>query len=283
MDLAAQQVFGNDEWTGDTADAFDSHRVKVTGDAGSVAAWAGSVADALDQLAYTLSFNQGLLDEQRAALSGIRVTYEPEITFHPADDTETRTVNDAITAAREIRTHVDEQLVIKEAAFASVRASFDEVAQAWAPRSVRVLNLNIQQGGVGNKPWPFDEAPHGTDRGDIDELGQVILDSGADVATLQETFEGDMGRLRSWLEEETGDTWDLHFAAASDKIQHGDGMWDASDLEPFGNAILVRHSGDIESSEELPEVTLQEPAVLDQFGRGTEGRSMEGATIQLAD
>lgn len=280
VDQEARRVFGDAAWEGDTADAYDTHRSKLTGDIGQLAEAAGPIAQALDEIASTLRFNQEALDQERAALAGIPVTEnEDGLTFRPQDDDQARRVNQAITAASDYRARVDEVLAAKKTDLETAKADLGDISQTWKPRTVRVLDLNIFQGGKGNKPWPHPDAPMGTDRGDIDELGQLILDNGADVATHQEAFQGDMERLEEWLEDHTGDEWDLHFAAASHNWHHGDGVWDDSGHEPFGNAILVRRGGDIASSEELPEVVLREDGIVS----GPEGRSMEGASIELTD
>lgn len=279
VDQEARRVFGDAAWEGDTADAYNTHRSKLTGDIGHLAEVAGPIAQALDEIASTLRFNQEALDQERAGLAGIPVTEDADgLTFRPEDDAQARRVNQAITAANDYRARVDEVLAAKKTDLETAKTDMAEIKETWKPRTVRVLDLNIFQGGVGNKPWPYDDAPKGVDHGDIDELGQLILDNGADIATHQEAFQGDMERLEEWLEDHTGDEWDLHFAAASHNMQWDDAVGVEGEYGPFGNAILVRRGGDIASSEELPEVVLREDGYT-----GPEGRSMEGASIELTD
>ncbi|MGH3930323.1 MAG: hypothetical protein ACRDTF_10145 [Pseudonocardiaceae bacterium] len=278
VDLETRRVFSYEAWEGDTADA---HRSKLTGDIGQFAGLARTMAQALEEVAGTLRFNQDALERERAGLAGIPVTENDDsLTFRPEDDEQARRINEAIAAARDFRERVDHVLVLKKAVFETAEADLRDISETWKPRTVRVLDLNIFQGGKGNKPWPMDDAPKGVDHGDIDELGQLILDNRADVATLQEAFKGDMERLEQWLEDETGEEWDMHFAAASHNTQWDDAVGvEGAYNRPFGNAILVRRGGDIASSEELPEVVLREDGIIS----GPEGRSMEGTSIELTD
>jgi uncharacterized protein YukE len=290
VDQEAHRVFSDEAWQGDTADRYDSHRSRLTGDVGHLATVAGPIAQALDEIASTLSFNQEALHAERRNLAGIPVTEnEDGLTFRPEDDDQAARVHRAIAAARDYRTRVDEVLDAKQTVFENAKAELRDITTTWQPRTIRVLDLNIFQGGVGNKPWPHGDREKGVDPGDIDELGQLILDSGADVATLQEVFRSndagpdDMEMLRRWLEDNTGDEWDLHFAAAKHDYHSTDAVGDLPEYAPFGNAILVRRGGDIISSEELPEVVLREHEGGPIRDSGPEGRNMEGASIQLAE
>jgi uncharacterized protein YukE len=290
VDQEARRVFGDEAWRGETADAYDSHRTKLSGDVGQVATIAGPVAQALEEIAVTLVFNQDALTTVRDGLAGIPVSQNgDDLTFSPQDEQQADRVTLAIAAARDYRSRVDEVLDAKKTAFETARTELREIGATWQPRSVRVLQLNAFMGGVGNSHYPDPDREKGFDPGDVEEFGQLILDSGADVATLQEVFRrsdgslDQMEELRRWLEDETGDTWDLHFAAAKHDYHSTDGMMDVPNYEPFGNAILVRHGGDVADSSELPEVVLQENSGSPVGGGGHEGRNMEGASITLAD
>lgn len=290
VDQEARRVFSDEAWQGDTADRYDQHRSKLSGDIGQVATIAGPIAQALEEIANTLTFNQGALTAERANLAGIPVTENgDELTFSPQDEQQANRVNQAIAAARDYRARVDEVLDAKKTEFESAKAELRDIGSTWQPRSVRMVTLNAFMGGTGNQPWPNSDREKGFDPGDVDEFGQLILDSGADVATLQEVFRSSDGSLdqmeglRRWLEEHTGDQWDLHFAAAKHDYHATDAFGDVPNYEPFGNAILVRRGGDIASSEELPEVVLQEHGGSPLGDSGPEGRNMEGAAITLAE
>jgi uncharacterized protein YukE len=290
VDQEARRVLSDDAWHGDTADAYESHRSKLSGDIGQVATIAGPIAQALEEIANTLTFNQDALTAEWANLAGIPVTENgDELTFSPQNEEQATRVNQAIAAARDYRSRVDEVLDAKKTEFDNAKAELREIGTTWQPRSVRMVTLNAFMGGTGNQPWPNSDREKGFDPGDVDEFGQLILDSGADVATLQEVFrssDGDldqMEELRRWLVDHTGDHWDLHFAAAKHDYHATDSVGDVPNYEPFGNAILVRHGGDITGSEELDEVVLQEHGGSPLGDSGPEGRNMEGAAITLAE
>jgi hypothetical protein len=173
---------------------------------------------------------------------------------------------------------VSEQLAVHEAAFAGAREDLAAIVETWQPRSIRVLDLNIGQ-GFGN--GVRDE--RGTDPGDLDEIGQIIQDSGANVVTMQEVFRPDAAEVARWLEENAGGEWDVHFAGASDKMQWDDSFIPDGELHPFGNAVLVRRGGAIESSTEGAETTLESQGPLSPINVGAEGRSMQHVEVQLTD
>jgi endonuclease/exonuclease/phosphatase family metal-dependent hydrolase len=140
---------------------------------------------------------------------------------------------------------------------------------------VRVFNLNAGE-GYENMSW---DPTEGTDGRDMDDLARIILGTDADVVTLQEIFEGDLGRLKTYLELATGDEWQVHFGAAMHKYQTGEiPFWDGG-FDAFGNAVLVRTGHGIDNTNDLDEVTLAEPGAFGAFGGGGEGRSMKGAEI----
>jgi uncharacterized protein YukE len=280
VDHAARNVLSAEAWRGDAAEAYDTHRAKLGADTTHAAQAAGEVARALTEIAEALRVNQAALVEERAGLAAVPVIEDGEsLTFLPRDSCQAQHVHDAVAAALGYRARVDEVLAVQGAVFAVAQKDLAEISERWKPRTVRVFDLNAFQGGVGNKMWPADDARKGVDAGDIDELGQLILSNDADVVTLQETFKGDMEELEKWLEKTTGEEWDLHFSTASHKPHLGDGIGDGPDLsDDFGNTVLVRRGDVIASSTELPEVPLRENDEKDDV----EGRSMEGASIDLA-
>lgn len=279
LDSAARLVDGEGSWEGDTAELYQDHRRRLAGDLGRLAELATSAAGALDAAASTLRSGQAMLDGLRAQVSTVPVsTSETGVRFHPRDEAEAARVRDALAASREIRAWVDEQLVLKEAAFAGAREDIAAIIESWRPKTVRVLDLNIGQ-GHGNAVHDS----RGTDPGEMDEIGQIIADQDANVVTLQEVFSSDLETLRMWLEENTGDEWDVHFSAAMHKYQVDDSVIPDGEFDAFGNAVLVRRGDGIESSTEVGETVLQEPGAFGAFGGGAEGRSMEHVEVRLDD
>lgn len=270
VDQAAYRVFADEAWQGDTADTYDGHRRRLTGDVGELAERAGPVVDALEYLAGVLETNQELLHQERARLAEVPVTESGAgLIFRPNDEDQARAVNQAITAAHEIRSRVDEALAAKREDFQSAHTDLGQLSDTWRPRTVRMLNLNIGQ-GHGNVP--LDSS--GTDTGEMDEIAQIIADENADIVTLQEVFQRDLGTLESDLEERTGAEWEVRFEEASRKVQWDDG-WFGNDHfnEPFGNAVLVRRGdviGDVAESDRIKldvEGSEVEPGIEDGEGR----------------
>lgn len=279
MDSAARLVDGEGSWEGDTAQAYQGHRRRLAADLGRLAELATSAAGALDVVASTLRSGQAMLDGLRAQVSTVPVTTSATgARFHPRDEAEAARVRDALAASREIRAWVDEQLALNEATFAGTREDIAAIIETWRPRTLRVLDLNIGQ-GHGNAIHDS----RGTDPGEIDEIGQIIADQDANVVTLQEVFESDLGTLQMWLEENTGDDWDVHFSAAMHKYQFDDSVIPDGEFDAFGNAVLVRRGDGVDSSTEVGETVLQDPGALGAFGGGAEGRSMEHVQIRLDD
>jgi uncharacterized protein YukE len=290
LDTAAGQVEAEGSWQGETADAFQGRRRRLGGDLGLVGDAASGAAETLEYVAAILRFGQAQLDEQRARLSAITSTEQaetsmhpsvpegPRLVFEPGDEAEAALVSDAVRAAGEIRTRVDEQLETQAAAFRRILTGatvpdplvgndpgLAAISDTWRPRSVRVLDLNVGQ-GYGNVPWGWplgdEEAGDGTDPGDIDEIGRIIANSDANVITLQEMFEGNAADLQNWLNENTDGEWRLHFENAQHKMQHDDSPnpWrNESGMHDFGNAVLVREGGGLGTPIEREPTELQEP------------------------
>lgn len=262
------------DWEGDDADAYHEHRRKFTADLADLAEAATAAADALDAMAGVLRSGQELLHQQLTTLTttvpGSR--QDDQVVFSPADAAQATMVTDAIAAANETRSWVDEELVMKEGSLGRIQGDFQELSDVWTADTVRVMNLNIGQ-GHGNAPG--DE--RGTDQGDVPDIADIIDENGADVVTLQEVFGGDLDTLEDELEARTGDEWNVHFAKASDKVQVSTddssgthfGPVHLPDFTPdiptivpgqdFGNAVLVREGSGIESSELVDNVKLDVP------------------------
>jgi hypothetical protein len=239
---AAQNVFSKEHWTGDTADAFNGYRKKLTTDVDLFGRWATNIADTLDITATTLRVQQGLLDDERKKLGAVSASTDLSgVTFHPKDAEQSSLVTGAISTAMEIRARVDEVLEEKRQDLKFYQDQFDPMAKQWKPRTVRLVNLNIGQ-GAGNSPGNSS----GTDSEDISTIAQAITDQNADIATVQEVFKHDTFNLEEELESRTGDNWDVKFEEASTKYHANDDWPIIGDIAfaPFGNAVLV-HEGDV--------------------------------------
>jgi hypothetical protein len=262
VNAAAHEVLAGGGWRGDAADAYDEHRTKLTADLGELGAWAGSVADALDAMAWVLASAQDQLDQQWAALTAAvpSVHDGKQVTFQPADAAQQATVRTAVTNAQAIRAWVDEELVMKEAAFRSTDADLTTIGEAWADRTVRLVNLNI---GSGNDNNNFGDNP-GVAPEEVDDLAARLSRENADIVTMQEVFADDLDGLEEELERRTGDEWNVHFGEASDKPRYTDPLsWGDPDhiSDSFGNAVLVREGEEIAGSE-----TVGDPIKLDEPG-----------------
>lgn len=272
VNSAARQVDGEGSWEGETAQAYQTHQTRLTNDLGELGKLTLSAAAALESVASVLRTSQNLLDEQRRKLSHVKATTsEGWVTFHPCDDAGAASVRKAVSEANEIRQWAEENIASNMAYCAVQQVLLGMIIGSWQPRALRIMDLNAGQGS-GNGP----RDKEGTDLEDIDDLGRTILRNNPNVVTVQEMFGGDAETLKTWLNEHTNGEWELHYAAASHKWQ-GDRL----DNDSFGNAVLVRKGSGITSSEELPEVTLEEPGNFGLFGAGPEGRSMEGARITV--
>lgn len=287
---AARNVFSNEHWTGDTADAFNRYRKRLTDDVERAGAWADNVAQVLDLTATTLRVQQRLLDEERGKLNAVPSTTDAQgVTFRPKDADQTSLVNGAISVANEIRSRVDTVLEEKRQDLDFYRQQFDLISEQWKPRTVRLVNLNIGQ-GAGNSPG--DSA--GTDSEDIDDIAQAITGQNADIATVQEVFAHDIADLEEELESRTGDNWDVRYEEASKKYHANDDWPIIGDVmnASFGNAVLVREGDVISGTEGSDRVKLDadggeitlpanQPGGGDREIDDGEGRSAARTEVQI--
>lgn len=311
VDEAAGKIETENAWEGDTADSFQAHRRRLTGDLGVVGEAATGAADALVDTAGILRSAQARLDDEKDKLAGIAVAESrarsPEpgepalriLTFEPKDQAELALVSSAVAAAEEIRGDVDEQLGTQAGRLRNLLYGWSQhdpthssppslhtVSDQWKPRDVRFLTYNVGQ-GYGNEPWywPWGKpADAGTDEGDIPEAGQVIAGSGANVVALQEMFKGDAEELLAWLNANTDGEWEMHFEAADVKDQYDDATnpfdTDFHEDEDFGNVVLVRKGGDVGDPTQEPPVQVQDrPRTI----LGEEGRVMQNTEVPLED
>lgn len=290
VNKAAQAVFSKEHWTGDTADSFNAYRKKLTADVELFGAWAANVAGVLDITATVLRVQQGLLDDERKKLGGVRSTTDyTGVTFHPKDATQSNLVNSAISVAKEIRGRVDEVLEEKRQDLKFYEEQFAAIAKQWKPRTVRMVNLNIGQ-GAGNSPGDSS----GTDSEDIPKIAQAITDRNADIATVQEVFKHDIWDLEEELESRTGTNWDVKFEEASKKYHANDDWPIIGDIvhAPFGNAVLVKEGDVIDGAGDSERIKLDvdgssitvppnEPGMGNSHIDDGEGRSAAKAEVDI--
>lgn len=245
VDLAANRVVDGEYWTGQTAEAFTTHRERLTADLGACAELAGQVVAALNACANLLRYNQGLLSEEWALLAAVPLSRSGrQVTFHPADEAQETLVRNAIATAREVRRRVDDQLEVQRAVLENALPALEEQKERWTARTMRMLNFNIQEGGEGNKAAPWSRGDHGY-QGRMDELADRIVNGRVDVATLQEIFRVDAEGLQRELDERAapGERWEVRFGQASEKWR-GSGI--IPGREDFGNAVVVRTTDDLQ-------------------------------------
>ena len=161
---------------------------------------------------------------------------------------------------------------------------YAEQAPRTTPEQLRIMQLNVG-GGYKNEPGN----PDGMDPGDVDDLARRIAGEDVDVATLQEVWKGDVDELERKLEEITGDDWDLHFAAASEKRRWDDsvlggglfglgGVALASSEQHFGNVVAVRYGNGIASSRLNDTLKLDRPE-----DDGSDGRVAMSVRVMTED
>lgn len=276
----ARAVLDGEGWVGDTAESYHDHQRRLTSGLRELAERARKVAATLEEIASLLRINQEVLDRERERLAGVPATRDPELTFHPTDEEQWQLVADAIQAAHEIRERVDGQLADQLGVLSAAEADFTALAEAWAPRTIGMLNLNI---GQGYENTPRNSA--GTDHGDIGAIAQVIADADVDVVTIQEMFGQEADDLERELRERTGDEWTVYFGQASEKVYWSDGFRPRGFHEPFGNAIAVRHGGPVEDSSHVATHKLDQPGSTVSTPSGTvadgEGRSAVEVELRL--
>ncbi|GIH08197.1 hypothetical protein Rhe02_62640 [Rhizocola hellebori] len=247
VDRAANRVVDGEFWTGQTADAFDKHRLTLTTDLGESGKLAERVSRALGHCAAVLRRNQGLLDDERHRLADVPVLANAgQLTFQPRDDSQATLVNNAISAARDIRSRVDSELRSQAAIFKEAVGPLRAWQTTWNKRTLRVLNWNIQGGGGGNH-YMTDQ---GTQSDDIPDLAERIINGDVDVATLQEVWKSHAEELQEELNKRAapGEHWEVHFGKADRGWHLSDGLFPGR--EDAGNAVVVRTRPGVSTSGE---------------------------------
>jgi hypothetical protein len=280
VDSAAYLVFAGGSWAGDTAEAYQEHRGRLSDALVDLADATGSAARALDETAEVLRSGQAKLDAELDRPGDVpALRFLGRVTFFPRDETEAATVREAVSAATEIREWVDAEISLRRPAFDQAGAALQAITDAWQPRTVRHLNLNV---GMGDR----DDS---TTRARLDEMAAAIAAADTDVVTLQEVLENNLDGLLAKLEAQTGQEWQL--AAYADPIDV-DPSWDPdnSGEQGYGNAILVRTGGAVDVPEggdprhtERDQIDLSDPAdtVVAQIFTGEAPEDRGAAVAEL--
>jgi len=274
---AVARVVGSG-WSGQTAESYHRHQRKVTGELDHLAGHAGTAADLLEEIAGMLRANQELLTREAEKLSGIPSSQGTQLTFHPADQGQWELVREAISAAEQIRSRVDEKLNQKRGQLQSVQAAFARIVDNWKPRTIGMLDMNIGM-GYENSPWNSG----GTDHGDISGLAQIIADKDVDVVTMQEVEGREAENLERELEARTGEKWTVHFGETKKSVYWSDGPLPRGTHVPFGNAIAVREGEVIESSKYVANHDLTAPGDRIETPKGevTDGDARKAVEVEI--
>ncbi|MFC8044470.1 hypothetical protein [Nocardia sp. NPDC057353] len=269
MTRAAGRVIGGGEWDSPAADRYDAHRRKLVADLDDCAETAGAVAGALRGCIDVLRFNQGLLDDARAAVaSRVRCTVtgvDGRVDLFPEDDEQVELANGLVSTYTQIRSRVDGKLDGSIAVLRSAMDKLDGWSDAWSGRTLRMLNYNIQQGGGGNR-MPL---PPAFRYDDIRGLAQRLQIGDIDIATLQEVFRDDAQVLQNELNAHAapGEKWEVNFGQGSNKANL-EGPWKTND---FGNVVVVRTRDGVSAT----------GTSVTDLGPGDEGRSVIEVEVEL--
>ncbi len=160
-------------WSGTAADTYRAHLHRLGNSAADTAAAAEAVGGALDRMAGALHSGQGMLDH---ALRSVSMSMDVQrsggtVTFHPRADNQTPLVSAAISAAHDIRQHLDETLLDAVAAIEKARPDLAAVAAAW---------LAVAQGASDG--WQVPPDPSGTEV--VYAGNEVIVSTGSGNDTV---------------------------------------------------------------------------------------------------
>ena len=179
---AAKRVYDT-EWRGETADSYAAHRNKLTSDIREIATLADRAATALESAAESLSSAQDRLKASWERLTTVcpYTVNGRSVTFQPQDDSDVKAVNDAISEAKEIRTHLDEQLVDAQVDLSKAESDFKLVSAAWLS-------------AVSGTP-PFELPPEATGTGVIVDRdnNRFIINTGPGDDTVEVRIDPETG------------------------------------------------------------------------------------------
>jgi Ca2+-binding RTX toxin-like protein len=128
----AGRLYG-DGWVGQTADTYDEHRRKLTGDIQFAADLAGQVADEMEQVASLLRAGQSALDQSLYAVTSIVPAAsgaDGTVMFYPNDDNDAELVRAAVRDAQNIRAGLDDQLLDPMVALEHLVSDWNMIAQS---------------------------------------------------------------------------------------------------------------------------------------------------------
>ena len=133
LDTAARPVSGA-AWTGDAAESYQWHRVRLGRDLDTVARLGPATAAHYEAMAALLRRGQDLLDDawgRIAALVPHRRTGDG-VTFSPADQGQADAVRWAVADAAAIRAEVVQALVVHDAALRASRPQWSVIGTGWS-------------------------------------------------------------------------------------------------------------------------------------------------------
>jgi uncharacterized protein YukE len=165
LDRVVSEIYDT-QWAGESADAFEAHRRRVTGDLRETGRLARQHADHLDTVAAVLRTGQRALEGAFTELCrrvGAQVTAD-RITFYPETPEEAQLVHDAAAHALRLRQDIDAQLQPYEQGLRGLRQAWESLAAAWAETA------------AGADPFPVPE--------DETDVPVVVRDGDTVVVTL---------------------------------------------------------------------------------------------------
>lgn len=153
VDTGSRRVRAAD-WEGKTADSYDQHRKKLMTDLDAAAELADQIASVLSRSAGSVRIAQGRLDQSWATVVGIPQSrgIGGEVIFQPSSPEESKQVDDAISAANDIRRGLDSELATDRDALDAATAKWQEIARVWqtvAEGTVDAFDLPAGAQGTG--------------------------------------------------------------------------------------------------------------------------------------
>lgn len=134
VDAQAGAVYDG-PWAGQTADAFNQHRVAVTTDLRQAATLARRQADHLQVAAGTLRMGErALVDALTQLTRTVRAQVSvdgSQITFYPLDDAQSSLVHQGAAHARHLRRDIDQELALSTAGLRDVATQWAAIASTW--------------------------------------------------------------------------------------------------------------------------------------------------------
>ncbi|MGA8114741.1 MAG: M91 family zinc metallopeptidase [Actinocatenispora sp.] len=132
MDTPARKL--EPDWSGDTAETYRDHRVKLSADIAGLGDVASDLDARLGLISGSLAKAQELLDDGWASISGAvpATSLHGSVTFHPETAAQTKLVKRAITDAGEVRDWLDDALSRDVGALATAAKPLAGISTTWA-------------------------------------------------------------------------------------------------------------------------------------------------------